>query len=262
MGKIHSYRNSKTALTSLMQRYACGVALVVLALLTGAARADDWRIAQVAEAWNTGDSLAVQLHLLDDGSRARIGLAAEQGGELKIMDSLEVVPGLYAASIDLNGRPEIWLFAECKAPNEKFWCGWGRREPFIVGGAELGQGLDIATSAAGVGLLGAVEMNPLGLAILPLKGIATAWTRRQDYAECVAWRKNLDSLGFGAGVANIITLTAGIANPLISLALFFIGTYSRNDAATEAAVYECAELQLAKQAQAFQLITPDLSPDR
>jgi hypothetical protein len=74
----------------------------------------------------------------------------------------------------------------------------------------------------------------------------TAWSRKADFQTCVDWRSNLDSIGLGAGVANIITLAIGITNPIVPIFMVFAGALIRSPSATETAFYDCASFALTE----------------
>jgi hypothetical protein len=205
----------------------------------------DPRIDHVQAAWNRGDIYAVQENFAGAGiaSQARLAHAAEQGGTLTLGPVVKLADRFYGVLAMHNGLAETWVFVECE--DSTVWCGWGSRPAAgIMGGAETGQGLDLATTAVGVGFMGATELNPLGWALFPIKMGITAWSRTADYHECVSWRSSLDSFGMGAGVANIAALIAGIANPVIPVVVALAGTLWRYEDATETAYFECAGFAL------------------
>jgi len=232
-------------------RHALTLALATLTLILVTQASADHRIQAIEAAWNRGDTIGVQAGWTREidanaiGAQAQLAATAEHGGLLTVLVSDRVAPKIYAADVTLDKSREIWLWIECEKSHE--WCYWGRRRSARGGSAESGQGLDVATTAMGVGLLGASEINPLGLAVLPMKLMLTLRTHTQAYSECIAWRSSLDSVGAGAGVANMVTLAAAITNPAVSIGVMFATAYARYDYAKEDAIYECAEFALEMQ---------------
>jgi hypothetical protein len=223
-----------------------GAAIILAVLWTTLAAAAEPRIMAVEEAWNRADTLAVQSNWsrkIDPGvigTQARLAQAAEAGGLLTVYASRQVAPRVVAADVTLDDSREIWLWIECE--DSRQWCYWGRRKVGKVGAADQGQGLDIATTAVGVGLMGAAEANPLGLGVLPVKALLTAKTRSMAFSDCVSWRGGLDVMGYAPGAANLATLAVG--NPVLSIAVFLITAIARGNYAYDAAMYECAAYTL------------------
>lgn len=222
-------------------------AATLLAMLWATlAAAAEPRILAVENAWNRADTLAVQANWsrrLDPGvieAQARLAQAAEAGGLLTVYAARRVAPRVVAADVTLDDSREIWLWVECE--DSRQWCYWGRRKVVRVGAAEQGQGLDIATTAVGVGMMGATEANPLGLGMLPLKVMLTRRTRSMAFSDCVSWRGGLDVMGHAPGAANVATLAA--ANPGLSIAVFLITAIARSSYAYDTAMYECAAYTL------------------
>lgn len=206
--------------------------LLLLLALSGPAGADP-RIDQVLAAWSKGDSLAVQDVMSDPYAEATIGLAVETGGILEVIEQRGTDVELL-----VDGDLEIWQFHECET-GAKF-CSWnriplGRRSK--LGGAEYGQALDVTSTAAALGM-GLAEGNPLGFGIYPLKLALLHHANRQPYWDCVEAKTWLDSFGIGAGVANIVTLAAGVAAP-VSLAVMAVSTLLRHDSARATAMKDC-----------------------
>lgn len=221
-------------------------AIILAVLWTTLAAAAEPRIMAVEKAWNHADTLAVQSNWSRKpdpgvmGAQARLAQAAEGGGLLTVYASNRVAPRIVAADVTLDDSREIWLWIECE--DSRQWCNWGRRKIGTVGAAEQGQGLDIATTAVGVGLMGATEANPLGLGVLPVKALLTAKTRSMAFSDCVSWRGGLDVMGHAPGAANVATLAVG--NPGLSLAVFLITAITRSNYAYDTATYECAAYSL------------------
>lgn len=223
-----------------------GVALLLALLWTTLAAAADPRIMAVENAWNRADTLAVQANWSRKpdpnviGAQARLAQTAEAGGLLTVYSAIRVAPRVVAADVTLDDSREIWLWIECQGSRQ--WCYWGRRKVGMVGAADKGQGLDIATTAVGIGMMGATEANPLGLGVLPLKVLLTTKTRSMTFSDCVSWRGGLDVMGYAPGAANIATLAVG--NPALSIAVLFITAITRSNYAYDTAMYECAAYAL------------------
>lgn len=223
---------------------SAGILLAVL--WTTLAAAAEPRIMAVEHAWNRHDTLAVQSNWSRKpdpdvmGAQARLAQAAEAGGLLTVYAARRVAPRIVAADVTLDDSREIWLWIECEG--SRLWCYWGRKEVAKLGAADQGQGLDIATTAVGVGMMGATEANPLGLGVLPVKALLTARTRTMAFSDCVSWRGGLDVMGYAPGAANVATLAAG--NPVLSVAVFFATAIARSNYAYDTAAYECAAYSL------------------
>ena len=219
------------------------IALVsVLWLSCGLAQAADERMARIELAWNSGNTLAIQQDFSRTAplSQAELAHKAEQGGTLNIAKVIRVAPTVYAVRVVIGGQQETWLFAECE--NSRQWCYWDTRPSKTLGSAARGQGLDIATTAIGMAAFDAVEANPLGLAILPIKIGMLAGTHNMSWDDCIQWRTAEDMLGFGPAVANILTLAGGTF-PLGMLAMIVTASI-RYEPALKAAMLECAEFAL------------------
>lgn len=218
-------------------------AVVVCLLLVLDAKADD-RLDRIQAAFNSGDVLGAQQDFSRDLSAARS--AAEMANLVSTSNLMEatkdaeIMPGLFAANVNVDGVPLIWLY-EVKDNQITYF---GYRKAISFGGAELGQGLDIASTGIGIGFFDAVEANPIGLAALPIKAGATYQTRFMPFADCVPWRTSLDVFGVAPGVANIATLLFKIAEIKVSLGIAALVAVARWDAANEAAVFECAQFAL------------------
>lgn len=222
------------------------IILAVSLLLSTATNAADNQMSKVESAWNSGDVMAVQQNFNRDavGSQARFAHYAEQGGVLTIINSRTVAPKTLAAIVQLEDKREVWLFIECRGSSK--WCHWDRRSTSIVGGAESGQGLDLATTAVAIEGMGFVEANPLGLGVIvPTKIGLTYGTHFMEYEDCMSWRAGLDSVGFGAGAANIATMLGG--HPAAALAVLAATSFMRYDPAAETAQFECAEYALDRE---------------
>jgi len=203
-------------------------------LLCGVAHADS-RVDYITDAWNRGDSLAVQHHIHGDYAKATIGHEAEQGGTLKVLQHRFTGNG-YEVVYLRNGKREVWTFTECQGELSTYFCDWQVNNKTLFGSAEKAQAFDVATSGLGMAL-GFAELNPLGVAILPAKIGLLAYSK--DSPNCVTWRTWLDSMGIGAGVANLITIAAGIANPAIPIGIFAASTAIRYDSANKQAIKDC-----------------------
>ncbi len=228
-------------------KLAIFIVAVIAAVMATFALADE-RVDDLIDAWNRGDSLAVQHHIHGDYTQASIGHAAEQGGRLRVLQHRFTGNG-YEIELLVDDKPETWLLTECTGELSTYFCDWrrsgSRQNSFAgFGGAERGQAFDVATSGLGLGL-GFTEANPLGLAILPLKAGAIHYANQQPHAECVTWRTWLDSLGIGAGVANLITIAAGVA-PAVSVAALVAVTAWRYNGAHDTAQTDCAGRSIAK----------------
>jgi hypothetical protein len=208
---------------------------LVLNLFVVGAIADD-RITQIEQALNTGDNLAIQTHIHGDYAQATLGLALEEGGTWRVIERRFTGNG-YKLTVMHNDKRERWTFTECEGELSTYFCSWSRNGKGISSAAK-GQALDVGTTALGVSL-GFSEMNPLGLAVLPAKLVALEYADDQPYADCVTWRTWLDAYGIGAGVANIATIVAGIANPAIPIAIFAGTTALRYDSANKSAKEDC-----------------------
>ena len=221
-------------------------ATAIVAVLWVTLAAAEPRIMAVEAAWNRADTLAVQSNWSRQsdpgviGAQAQLAQAAEAGGLLTVYASMQVAPRIVAAEVTLDDSREIWLWIECVGSRQ--WCGWGRRKLGKAGAAEQGQGLDIASTAVGVGLMGATEANPLSLGVLPVKVLLTRRTRSMNFSDCVSWRGGLDVMGYAPGAANVATLAVGA--PALSLAVFLITALARGQHAYETAMYECAAYTL------------------
>lgn len=100
------------------------------------------------------------------------------------------------------------------------WIELSRKPKRGLDAAEAGQIADVATSIAGVAAFDAVELNPFGVALLPLKYVAN------DYAEhsgqCRQWKPVLSGFGWAASAANIATIAgAGLGAVPVGLAAGF-----------------------------------------
>lgn len=206
-------------------------------LLASAANADE-RVDDLIDSWNRGDSLAVQHHIHGDYARATIGHAAEQGGTIKVLQHRFTGNG-YQIELLVDSKREAWILTECAGELSTYFCSWQRSAGGRFGAAERGQAFDVATTGIGLAA-GFTEMNPIGLATLPIKGGLLYYANSLPYDECVTWRTWLDSLGVGAGAANLITLIAGIANPAIPVLVMAGGALIRSEYAAETAGAECA----------------------
>lgn len=210
---------------------AAAVAAVAATLTLADERVDD-----IVAGWNRGDSIAIQRHFYHDIDQAMMGSAAEQGGELRLMQHRWTGNG-FELVLAVDGRRERWVLTECQGEASTYFCEW-RRSGTGVSRAAKSQALDVATTAAGLGL-GFAEMNPLGLAVLPLKVGALAHAGTLPREDCVTWRTWLDALGIGAGVANLVTIIAGVASPAIPVAIMAGAAAWRLDGAKAAAEEDC-----------------------
>lgn len=194
-------------------------------LLIGVAHADI-RMDDIADKWNSGDSLSPQVYLDNPYYQAALGLEIEHGGTVEVAEDDTLL---------VNGRR--MKFHPCPSDPTKY-CAWTFLDKPGFGSMEQGQALDAATTA-GAMLAGFGELNPLGVGIFPMKIAAIHYANSLPYEGCVEARTWLDAMGWGAGVANIVTLLTGAANPLIPLAMMAVGTAYRYDDAQLQATRDC-----------------------
>lgn len=215
--------------------------LIVLAVfLIATPASSDERFVQIESAWNAGDSLGVQNNFDRDHPRdmAEIGLMAEKGGKLTVLRSVRVNPLVFAVAVDIDGQQETWVFVECQERPEQF-CHFDHHQNNLIGQAEKGQALDIATTATAASVSYATEANPLGLAVIPVKLGIIYGTHHMAFDQCVTWRAGLDMFGYGPGVANMLSL--GGLSMGVSIAAVLLTAVVRKESATESAVNECLQ---------------------
>lgn len=78
--------------------------------------------------------------------------------------------------------------------------------------AVMGQSADVASTVAGLSQ-GAVELNPLGLAILPAKYLLNNYVETLPYNQCKKGKAWLGAFGWGPAAANVAVLAAGAFSP-------------------------------------------------
>ena len=87
--------------------------------------------------------------------------------------------------------------------------------------AVAGQLADVASTAVGLAA-GLSEANPLGILILPIKYGSLSYSKTLPLHECIALRKGLGAVGWGAAAANIATIAGlGPAGLLVGIAVGF-----------------------------------------
>ena len=91
--------------------------------------------------------------------------------------------------------------------------GWDYRTLSRFSSAELGQAADVATTVYAIAELGAVEANPIGLAILPVKVGVHYYAETLEQDECAEAKRFWGSAGWGAAAANTAVVVAGVSNP-------------------------------------------------
>lgn len=119
----------------------------------------------------------------------------------------------------------------------------------VVDQTMAGQLVDVASTAFGVGVLGAVEANPImaplasGTGWLLMAGLKSGAALAGDskpFAECVAWRSTLSKLGWSAAVWNI---AGTLINPVVGLGAA-AGTWFLSSESVDAdAVARCLEVR-------------------
>lgn len=134
--------------------------------------------------------------------------------------------------IDGQDVHEIWLYENRQLVG---------MAPFPqMGQAAKGQIADVATSAVGVGALGLVEVNPLGLGVLPAKAGMYAWSKNTDWETCSTLQKWMGNLGWGAAAANVVTM---LGAPVVGSVVMFLGTALVANS-NEDSKYVCAAYKL------------------
>ena len=131
---------------------------------------------------------------------------------------------------------EIWLYENRKLIGVAPF-------PHQAGQAVKGQTADVATTAIGVGALGLVEANPLGLGVLPAKAGMYYWSKNTDWDTCSSLQKWMGNLGWGAAAANIVTM---LGAPVVGAIAMFAGAAAIADA-NEDSKYVCAAYKLREQ---------------
>ena len=120
--------------------------------------------------------------------------------------------------------------------------------------AEVGQTMDVATTAVGIAEFGMVEANPMGYVALPLKVLVNEQAELLVQEECNNVKRALSTAGWGAASANITTIAAGAftvgsvaVGILAGTAAYKLYTNSRGCTETDKLVAFEKRWQLAKQ---------------
>lgn len=207
------------------------------------------RLHEMERAWNSGDTLAIQHGFAGSAVYGQATLAAksEQYPTLALRHTRKLNDTVWGTVAELGDHSEVWLFQECEQ-DANVWCWAGMREISGIGGAEAGQAADVAASAVGIVGMGMVEMNPLGIGLLPLKAGALYATYGMAFDDCVEWRAGLDAWGLGAGIGNAVTMLVALTNPIIAFGMTAAFTALRWDGAYQQAVFECAAMALEREA--------------
>lgn len=86
-----------------------------------------------------------------------------------------------------------------------------------------GQVADVASTAIALSVPGVVEMNPLGLAVLPLKVAAFVWAEGQPPEVAVEAHRGLSAFGWGAAASNLCTASVAASGGSTALPCLLIG---------------------------------------
>lgn len=130
---------------------------------------------------------------------------------------------------------EIWLYEDRKLIG---------MAPFPqLGQAAKGQIADVVTTTVGVGALGLVEANPLGLGVLPAKAGMYYWSKNTDWDTCSSLQKWMGNLGWGAAAANVVTI---LGAPVVGAVAMFVGAAVAADS-NEDSKYVCAAYKLREE---------------